>query len=86
MIQVALITKWFCPLQVTARARDPEGGPVRYALVGGDDPDDPEGGHFSVEESTGVIRVRGRLDRETKRRYALVKRHSHQTYVVLHSA
>ena len=52
---------------MTTRARDPEGGPVRYALV------DQDGeGHFSVEESTGVIRVMAQLDRETKRKYALV--------------
>lgn len=51
----------------TAAARDPEGGPVRYSLVAGD----PEG-HFSVEESTGVVRVMRPLDRETQRRYSLV--------------
>ena len=37
--------------QVTARARDPEGGPVRYALVSDDEQDSNGGGDdFSVEE------------------------------------
>ena len=53
---------------VTARARDPEGGPVRYSLVDGGDPD----GHFTVEESTGTVRVQEPLDRETTKRYSLV--------------
>lgn len=29
-------------------------------------------GHFSIEESSGVIRVNGTLDREDTRRYTLV--------------
>ncbi len=53
--------------QVTARAKDPEGGPVRYSLVGGN-----SAGHFQVEESTGVVRVMQPLDREQIRRYSLV--------------
>ena len=52
---------------VTAQARDPEGGPVRYAIVGGNDD-----AHFAIEESTGVIRVMNPLDREENRRYSLV--------------
>ena len=66
----------FFPYQASARARDPEGGPVRYSLTSGNDL-----GHFSVEESTGVVRVAAEaegggpgLDREQQRRYSLAVR------------
>ena len=54
---------------VTVAAKDPEGGPVRYAIVAGNDQE-----HFSIEESTGVIRVMQPLDRESIRRYSLTVR------------
>jgi len=47
-------------------ARDPEGATVTYSIVSGD----PEG-HFSIGESTGVIRVMLGLDREEVRLYQL---------------
>ncbi|TRY81062.1 hypothetical protein TCAL_04540 [Tigriopus californicus] len=54
---------------VTAQAKDPEGDPVRYSIIEGND-----AGHFQIEESTGIIRAMHPLDRETLRRYSLVVR------------
>ena len=54
---------------VSVNARDPEGATVTYSIVSGD----PEG-HFSIGESTGVIRVMLGLDREEVRLYQLVSR------------
>ena len=53
---------------VTTSARDPEGGPVTYAISGGNDE-----GHFQIEESTGVVRVMDPLDREKSDKYKLVR-------------
>lgn len=54
---------------VTAQAKDPEGDPVRYSIIDGND-----AGHFQIEESTGIIRAMHPLDRETLRRYSLIVR------------
>ena len=54
---------------VTVAARDPEGSPVQYRLVGGNSAQ-----QFTVGESTGVVRVMQPLDREDTRRYSLVSR------------
>ena len=54
---------------VSVNARDPEGATVTYSIASGD----PEG-HFSIGESTGVIRVMLGLDREEVRLYQLVSR------------
>lgn len=53
------------------RARDPEGEPVRYSIVSGN-----ELGHFRIEAETGNLLVAGRdlIDREVLNRYALVVR------------
>ena len=52
---------------VSVSARDPEGATVTYSIVSGD-----TGAHFSIGESTGVIRVMQALDREEVRLYSLV--------------
>ncbi len=51
-------------------ARDPEGGLVTYSILTGNQQD-----HFSIEESTGVVRVNQPLDREDTRLYTLVSSH-----------
>ncbi len=51
-------------------ARDPEGGLVTYSILAGNQQD-----HFSIEESTGVVRVNQPLDREDTRLYTLVSSH-----------
>jgi hypothetical protein len=51
-------------------ARDPEGGLVTYSILAGNQQD-----HFSIEESTGVVRVNQPLDREDTRLYTLVSFH-----------
>jgi hypothetical protein len=48
-------------------ARDPEGGLVTYSILAGNHQD-----HFTIEESTGVVRVNQPLDREDTRLYTLV--------------
>ena len=48
-------------------ARDPEGGSVTYSILSGNQQD-----HFTIEESTGVVRVNQPLDREDTRLYTLV--------------
>ena len=53
---------------VSVSARDPEGATVTYSLASGD-----SDGHFSIGESTGVIRVMQALDREEVRLYSLVR-------------
>ena len=52
---------------VSVSARDPEGATVTYSIASGD-----TGSHFSIGESTGVIRVMQALDREEVRLYSLV--------------
>ena len=47
---------------VEVNARDPEGATVTYSILSGDNES-----HFSIEESTGVIRVMQALDREDVR-------------------
>ena len=56
---------------VSVSARDPEGATVTYSVVSGD-----PGSHFSIGESTGVIRVMQGLDREEVRLYSLVRQKS----------
>ena len=56
---------------VSVSARDPEGATVTYSMVSGD-----TGAHFSIGESTGVIRVMQALDREEVRLYSLVSGHN----------
>ena len=56
---------------VSVSARDPEGATVTYSVVSGD-----TGAHFSIGESTGVIRVMQALDREEVRLYSLVRQTS----------
>ena len=52
---------------VTVSARDPEGETVTYSIISGNNQ-----GHFSIGESTGVVRVMQELDREETNRYSLV--------------
>ena len=52
---------------VTVSARDPEGETVNYSIISGNNQ-----GHFSIGESTGVVRVMEELDREETNRYSLV--------------
>ena len=52
---------------VTVGARDPEGETVTYSIISGNNQ-----GHFSIGESTGVVRVMQELDREETNRYSLV--------------
>ena len=52
---------------VTVTARDPEGDTVTYSIVSGNNQQ-----HFSIGESTGVVRVMQPLDREETNRYSLV--------------
>lgn len=52
---------------VTVSARDPEGETVTYSIISGNNQ-----GHFSIGESTGVVRVMQDLDREETNRYSLV--------------
>ena len=47
-------------------ATDPEGSAVTYSIIDGN-----SDGHFTIEESTGVVRVMELLDREDTRRYSL---------------
>ncbi|XP_068085239.1 cadherin-related tumor suppressor [Anabrus simplex] len=55
----------------TLRASDPDTlGELRYSLVSGDD------GRFELDGSTGVLRLRDSLDRETKDTYKLTVRAS----------
>jgi hypothetical protein len=48
-------------------AKDPEGGLVTYSILAGNQQE-----HFTIEESTGVVRVNQPLDREDTRLYTLV--------------
>ena len=52
---------------VTVTARDPEGDSVTYSIESGNDQQ-----HFSIGESTGVVRVMQHLDREETSKYSLV--------------
>lgn len=55
----------------TIKADDPDTiGQLEYALVRGDD------GHFTLDSSTGVLRLVDSLDRETKDLYRLTVRAS----------
>ena len=55
---------------VTVTARDPEGDTVTYSIVSGNNQK-----HFTIGESTGVVRVMQPLDREETNRYTLVRCH-----------
>lgn len=52
---------------ITVNAKDPEEATVTYSIISGNNLE-----HFSIGESTGVIRVMQPLDREELRRYSLV--------------
>jgi len=52
---------------ITVSAKDPEGATVTYSIISGNNLE-----HFSIGESTGVIRVMQPLDREELRRYSLM--------------
>jgi len=51
---------------ITVNAKDPEEATVTYSIITGNNLE-----HFSIGESTGVIRVMQTLDREELRRYSL---------------
>jgi len=51
---------------ITVNAKDPEEATVTYSIISGNNLE-----HFSIGESTGVIRVMQPLDREELRRYSL---------------
>lgn len=52
---------------ITLEARDPEGKPVVYNIVSGN-----ELHHFTIGKNTGILSVNGQLDREDLSRYSLV--------------
>ncbi|CAL8106487.1 unnamed protein product [Orchesella dallaii] len=51
---------------ITLEARDPEGKPVIYDIVAGN-----ELQHFTIGKNTGILSVNGQLDREDLSRYSL---------------
>ena len=60
---------------VTVTARDPEGDTVTYSIVSGNNQQ-----HFTIGESTGVVRVMQPLDREEINRYTLVRSHNMEVH------
>ncbi|CAB4070046.1 PCDH15 [Lepeophtheirus salmonis] len=49
---------------IEAKAKDPENSPLTYEIIGGNDLQ-----HFTIQESTGIIRVMKPLDRENITNY-----------------
>ena len=61
----------------SVEARDPDlyqGGKVKYSLVRAAGGEDVETGHFEIDEVSGTIRIRKRLDYETRQMYNLTVR------------